>query len=242
MFFGEQDSINFGGCSFYSGTPLRSRRFAERIHYNRANMNAKEIDKKIKSYSKYYRKVLMNEGSKDIDRRMSSYETRLKEMYNSNEFASHNIYPSTNVPFVYAVIAMCLELKSAGYTDDRIIPLIEKSMEKRWNAFVKILQFIDLFPFSFSIVRKWNKSDHADRVKDRSITYDYFNLEKGKIEYNISKCMYVEMFSFYGIRPLCKIFCNTDRIAYSGLTRHVDFIRHSDLSDGDACFDEIIRK
>ena len=101
---------------------------------------------------------------------------------------------------------------------------------------------IDLFPFSFSVVRKWNQSDHADRVKDRSITYDYFNLGREKVEYYISKCMYVEMFSFYGIRPLCKIFCNTDRIAYSGLTRHVEFIRHSDLSDGDACYDEIIRK
>ena len=205
-------------------------------------MNAKEIDRKIKSYSKYYRKVLMNEGLKDIDRRMSSYKTRLKEMYRSGGFRTHNIYPSTNVSFVYAVIAMCLELKNAGYTDDRIIPAVEKSMEKRWNAFVKILQFIDLFPFSFSVVRKWNQSDHADRVKDRSITYDYFNLGKEKVEYYISKCMYVEMFSFYGIRPLCKIFCNTDRIAYSSLTRHVEFIRHSDLSDGDACYDEIIRK
>lgn len=39
-----------------------------------------------------------------------------------------------------------------------------------------------------------------------------------------------------------KIFCNTDRIAYSGLTRHVKFVRHSDLSDGNACFDEIFRK
>lgn len=50
------------------------------------------------------------------------------------------------------------------------------------------------------------------------------------------------MFECYGIRPLCKIFCNTDRIAYSGLTRHVDFIRHSDLSDGEVCYDEIIKK
>ncbi len=24
--------------------------------------------------------------------------------------------------------------------------------------------------------------------------------------------------------------------------RHVEFIRHSDLSDGDACFDEMLRK
>ena len=108
-------------------------------------MNAKEIDKKIKSYSKYYRKILVNEGLEDIDRRMSSYKTRLKKMYRSDGFKTHNIYPSTNVSFVYAVIAMCLELKNAGYTDDRIIPAVEKSMEKRWNAFVKILQFIDLF-------------------------------------------------------------------------------------------------
>lgn len=216
--------------------------FYESDSAQRSKMNAKEIDKKIKSYSKYYRKILVNEGLEDIDRRMSSYKTRLKEMYRSDGFKTHNIYPSTNVSFVYAVIAMCLELKNAGYTDDRIIPAVEKSMEKRWNAFVKILQFIDLFPFSFSVVRKWNQSDHADRVKDRSITYDYFDLGKEKVEYYISKCMYVEMFSFYGIRPLCKIFCNTDRIAYSGLTRHVEFIRHSDLSDGDACYDEIIRK
>ena len=38
------------------------------------------------------------------------------------------------------------------------------------------------------------------------------------------------------------LFCNTDGIMYSGLTRHVNFVRHSDLSDGDACFDEIFRK
>lgn len=205
-------------------------------------MNVKEINKKVKTYSKYYRNVLINEELNDADRRMSSYETRLKEMYNSDEFMGHNVYPSTNVSFVYAVIAMCLELKDAGYTDDKIIPVVEKSMESRWNGFVKILKFVDLFPFSFSAVRKWNKSDHADRIKDSSITYDYFDLGKEKIEYKISKCMYVEMFSCYGIRPLCKIFCNTDRIAYSGLTRHVRFIRHSDLSDGDVCFDEIIKK
>ena len=56
---------------------------------------------------------------------------------------------------------------------------------------VKILKFIDLFPFCFSAVRKWNKSDHADRVKDGSVTYDHFELGKEKVEYYISKCMYV---------------------------------------------------
>ncbi len=205
-------------------------------------MDKKEIDKNLRSYAKYYRKILENEGIGNADERMTLYETRLRNMYNSEEFVKHNIYPSTNVCFVYAVVAMCLELKDAGYTDDRIVPMVEKSMEGRWSAFVKILKFIDLFPFCFSVVRIWNRSDHADRVKDSSVTYDDFSLGKKKIEYNICKCMYVEMFAYYGIRPLCKIFCNTDLIAYSGLTRHVKFVRHSDLSDGNACFDEIFRK
>jgi len=202
----------------------------------------KEIEKNIRSYAKYYRNLLLNEGIKDIDVKMASYETRLRTMYGSEEYKAHNVYPSTNVSFVYAVIAMCLELKEAGYTDDRIVPAVEKSMEGRWSAFVKILRFIDRFPFCFSVVRKWNESDHRDRVKDGNVTYDQFELRKEKVEYNISRCMYVEMFKSYGIRPLCKIFCNTDRIAYSGLTGHVKFVRHSDLSDGDACHDEIIRK
>ena len=202
----------------------------------------KEVEKNIRSYSKYYRNLLRNEGIKDIDAKMASYVSRLRTMYGSKEYKDHNIYPSTNVSFVYAVIAMCLELREAGYTDGRIIPVVEKCMESRWTAFVKILRFIDRFPFCYAVVRKWNKNDHRDRVKDRSITYDHFELGKEKVEYNISKCMYVEMFKSYGIRPLCKIFCNTDRIAYSGLTRHVKFVRHSDLSDGDKCHDEIIKK
>ena len=50
------------------------------------------------------------------------------------------------------------------------------------------------------------------------------------------------MFETYGIRSLCKIFCMTDTTSYENLTRHVIFIRYSDLSDGNCCHDEIIDK
>ena len=66
-------------------------------------------------------------------------------------------------------------------------------------------------------------------------------MEEDKISYRISRCMYAEMFQFYGIRELCKIFCMTDTQAYDHLTRHVKFVRHSDLSNGDCCWDEIIK-
>lgn len=115
-------------------------------------MDTKELDRKVKSFSKYYRNILLNEGINDVVPKMNSYESRLREMYSSAQFAAHSVYPSMNVPFVYAVIAMCLELKDAGYTDDRMIPAVEKGMASRWNAFVGILKFIDRFPFTFPIV------------------------------------------------------------------------------------------
>lgn len=37
-------------------------------------------------------------------------------------------------------------------------------------------------------------------------------------------------------------FPNTDTFANANLTRHIEFIRHSDLSDGPACHDEVIRR
>jgi len=200
------------------------------------------MDKKIKSYKKIYRKALEKAGLEDIDAKVEAFAARLSEMYASDNFKKHNVYPSTSTPHVYAVIAMCLELKEFGFSGSEIMDIVNSGFEARRAFFNVIIAIINTLPNSFDIARKWNIGDHEKRVTDGSITYDYFNVTRDKVEYSISKCMYVEMFETYGIRPLCKIFCNTDTRAYSGLTRHVKFIRHSDLSDGPACYDEVIRK
>ena len=201
-----------------------------------------DTNKAIKSYGKYYREALKKAGFSDIGNKMPAFEKRLQEMYASDNFKSHNIYPTTDATYIYAVIAMCLELKSFGYSDPEIIEIVNRGFDKRRNKFKKIIAFVNILPNSFNIARKWNLNDHAKRVKDGSITYDYFNVSKDKVEYSISKCMYVEMFKTYGIQGLCKIFCMTDEWAYAGLPKHVVFIRHSDLSNGPACYDEVIRR
>ena len=199
-------------------------------------------NKAIKTYGKYYQEALKRAGFNDIDNKMFAFENRLQEMYASDNFKSHNIYPTTDATYIYAVIAMCLELKSFGYSDPEIIEIVNRGFDKRRNRFKKIIAFVNILPNSFNIARKWNLNDHAKRTKDGSITYDYFTVTKDKVEYSISKCMYVEMFKTYGIQGLCKIFCMTDEWAYAGLPRHVVFIRHSDLSNGPACYDEVIRR
>jgi len=204
------------------------------------NSKWKKENKSIRSNSKVYKKALVAAGIKDGS--VENYRKRLTKMYLSPGYKEHNIYPSTDTTHIYAVIAMCLELKNLGLSDTEIITAINQGFVKRRTFFKVLIFFVDLLPNSFEIAKKWNIQDHEKRVCDGSITYDYFNVSDDKVEYSVSKCMYVEMFQCYGIRRLCKIFCMTDETAYSGLTRHVHFIRHSDLSDGESCTDEVIRK
>lgn len=202
----------------------------------------RNVAKTVKNYAKIYRKALINGQIQKIDDEIASYEKRLSEMYGSEAFQKHSSYPSTNAVHVYAVIAMCLELKRFDLPDSRIIEIINSGFSARRNFFRRLLRCIDKLPNAYQIARKWNISDHEKRVKDGSLTYDYFNVTEGKIEYRISKCVYIDMFETYGIRSLCRIFCMTDTTSYENLPKHVIFIRHSDLSDGSSCHDEIIEK
>ena len=200
------------------------------------------MEKLIKKYKKIYEVALLKHGCSDIDARLKAYEERLRDMYSSEMFKKHNAYPTMDVTKIHAVIVMCLELKKDNHSEKEIIDIVNSGFAKLRKAFVVLEKIIDSMPFAYKIAKKWNIADHESRVKDGSITYDYFNVSEGKIEYRISKCMYVEMFEYYGIRSLCKIFCITDETAYSNLTKHVKFIRHSDLSCGDCCHDEVFDK
>ena len=200
------------------------------------------MDKLIKKYSDLYRAALNKWQFSDVEGKTASYEKRLREMYESDVFREHNVYPTMNVELIYAVIARCLELKGFGLSNREIMSFSDTMFEKRKKVFAVLEKVVDILPNSYKIAEKWNVNDHEKRVKDGSITYDFFEVQDGRIEYSISGCKYVEMFEYYGIRPLCKIFCNTDTSAYSQLTRHVKFTRYSDLSDGDSCHDVIERK
>ena len=199
-------------------------------------------EKNVEKIGAQFLSALKEKGIPDADRIAAQYRKRLTDMYASDLYKEHNVYPTMNVPYVYAVIAMCLELRDLGKTDSEIMDIVNTAFRKRKEFFAKLIKCINILPNSYQIAKNWNISDHDKRVKDGSITYDTFVASDRKVEYSISKCKYVDMFEAYGIRKLCKIFCNTDINAYTGLTRHVKFIRHSDLSDGPCCHDEVLNR
>ena len=201
-----------------------------------------DADRAVRKYTKLYRTELARRGDVATDEKATAYAERLTGMYASEQFAEHNVYPTTDATLIYAVIAMCLELREQGLTDDEIIEFADCVFRTRKKVFAVLEKVVGVLPNCYKIVENWNIDDHAKRVEDGSIGYDLFEVSDGRIEYRISRCAYVDMFAAYGIRQLCRIFCKTDEFAYANLTKHVTFVRHSELATGDSCHDEIMRK
>ena len=88
------------------------------------------IAKTVKKYGKIYRRILVIGSYPDPDLKQEAYEKRLTEMYASEKYAEHNIYPSTNTEYVYAIIGMCLELKGLGLSDKEIIDIINSGFSR----------------------------------------------------------------------------------------------------------------
>jgi hypothetical protein len=87
-----------------------------------------DVAKTVKKYGKIYRRILVLGNYPDPDVKQEAYEKRLAEMYASEKYTEHNIYPSTNTEYIYAIIAMCLELKGLGLSDKEIIDIINRGL------------------------------------------------------------------------------------------------------------------
>jgi len=198
--------------------------------------------KALNYYTKSFKSAIKRGGLSDVEGKSKEFADRLAKMYESDDFAKHNVFPTIDVYKVYAVIAMCLTLKQYDLKKDEIIDIVNDSFRAKKQLFAKLEKIIDASSCAWNVAKKWNVNDHESRVGDGSITYDEFSVTDDKVTYTISKCMYVEMFEHFGIREYCKIFCMSDTQAYANLTKHVDFVRYSDLSDGDCCRDVISKK
>ena len=54
------------------------------------------MEKHIREYGKVYRKVLSSRHCRDIEAKAAAYESRLREMYDSERFKAHSGYPTTS--------------------------------------------------------------------------------------------------------------------------------------------------
>lgn len=68
--------------------------------------NLDVMKKKVKYYSKLFKKCLKKNGFKDYKEKSFKYAKKLDEMYKSKKLKEHNIYPRIDMYKIYAVILM----------------------------------------------------------------------------------------------------------------------------------------
>ncbi len=90
------------------------------------------MERIVAEYTKLFRSALTESRLPEIDSKVSQYQRRLETMYASDAYRKHNAYPTMNVERVYAVIAMCLELKTykPSLSDNEVIAFVNGIFEK----------------------------------------------------------------------------------------------------------------
>ena len=126
-------------------------------------MDKQAQEKLIRQYCRLYREALEKQSFSDAEIKTGQYAKRLKDMLASPAFKAHDVYPTMNVPLIYAVIAMCLELRGFGLSDGDIMAFTDVVFAGRRKIFDTLIKIIDLLPTCFQIAKKWNIKDHANR-------------------------------------------------------------------------------
>lgn len=105
----------------------------------------KKTEKTVKKYAALYRSALLRAGMDDAEQKTQHYVARLTDMYASEAYRQHDRYPTMRVSMIYAVIAMCLELKDAGLQKDAIIGFVNDAFRKRKQAFIRLKKSSTVF-------------------------------------------------------------------------------------------------
>ena len=107
-------------------------------------MGIKEINK----YARLYRKALKKQKDADAAAKTEKYKKRLAVMVSSEIYRRHNVFPSMNIDLIYAVVAMCLELKEQGLSDREIMDFSDVVFKARRQMFAALEKLVDLLPNS----------------------------------------------------------------------------------------------
>lgn len=113
------------------------------------------MEKIVKEFASMYGKALIACGNQAADVKITAFTKRLEQMCASDIFKQHNVYPSMGVDRIYAVIAVCLELKDDGMSDPEIIEFVNQMFESRRKPLRVLLKGIDLLPDCYQIAKKW---------------------------------------------------------------------------------------
>lgn len=168
------------------------------------------------------------------------YKNLYLDLTDSAEYKEFSKYKTMGINKVYAAITHTKLCQDKGISLDEARNIWEKYTAKNIRRiFRTVCKVIDILPNGYKIVSGWLYDDAQKRINENCLTYEFLDYTDKKLQYKITRCAYIELFEKYGIKKFCKVFCNND-LCMQVMHRKAKFIRHSDLTDGNCCYDEII--
>lgn len=194
------------------------------------------------AFAKIFARCMKKAGRSDSRALYWKYKTKYEELTGSDTYIEFSRYKTMGLNKVYACIVhvlMCLEL---GYSQDEAVELWEQHAVKGVRGLLNAMcKAFDLVPgeAAYKVIAGWLYKDAQERIEEDCLTYDMLDYSDDRLEYNITRCAYVDLFERYGIRDACKAFCNND-LCIQASCRHARFVRYSDLIDGPGCHDAVV--
>lgn len=200
--------------------------------------------KKEKAAAKYaamYANELAQNWSRNYDDAYSKYYDKYLALVTSEDYESFDREHGKNIslPKIYAALATCFVSTDYGFSFEDSKNVFYGMAKPAWDRASKAINFIERLPGGFwlftHLLYRFNESYGS------SIQYSQNQLGKDKYEYVISKCAYIEIFEYYGIRNFCKVMCDSDIGVMGKACKHAKFVRYHDMTQADTCHDAVVR-
>jgi len=196
------------------------------------------MEKKVKwmtQFSKLFAKAMKKIGRSDYKKLENMYRNRYMDYLCSDEYEEYREHGSIELEIVYAAIAhtkICLEI---GIALEEAMRIWEEMMiaSERKNRRM-LCSLIDNLKNGYKMAANHLEKEARKHKADESMTFEVLKRDEEKLEVKISRCVYVEIFEAYGLRELCRVFCNNIH-CLDAMEKSAKFEKYSSLLDGECC-------
>ena len=203
------------------------------------------MEKKVKwmtQYAKLFEKAMKKLGRSDYKKQVDLFRNRYMDHVCSEQYELYAKYGSVILEKVYAAITyvqICLEIEISLEEAMRIWQEVMVADEQRIaNGMCGLL---DHLKNGYKLVANHLEKEARKHKADGSMTFEVLACTEDKLEVNISKCLYVEIFEAYGIREFGCVFCDSLK-CLEKMQKSASFEKRSSLLDGECCHMSFVKR
>lgn len=164
-------------------------------------------------------------------------EKNYKEFCNKRDYRGSKAIREHMLMNLFPTMAYYKTLREFGYNENEAIKLVKEETFKSALDKKKKQERLKKIPGTYSLYRALIKSVIRKKFPIKGWDTEWVSRNKEAIHFNFYRCLYKDICDEESCPELCKVFCENDDIAFSGLLPKIKFQRNKTLGNGYACCD-----